>query len=200
MANKKNEVVNIQNVNNTKEFNEVCKGAASEVKEAKKNLFFFINVLNKLQRKNEFVDGTNLHELGKQVRNYAISKGFDVDKNNPFNAYLFEKCSDGISRYKVVRKVKACERYAISETIIDYKMVTLSETGLINAYKYIIGIDKKEMDKTAREYNKTINKAIRKEESAKRKELRKIQNDALKAYSSGNMCIEEFAEIMKRAI
>lgn len=197
----KKNVSALMNANNFSELTNVCKGAKNEVNSAKKNLFFFINTLNKLARKNEFVDGVNLKELGKKVRDYAINLGHEVSVNAPFNAYLFTN-SYGVTCYKVVRKVKSSGAFAISETITDYKRVKLSENGLINAYKYILGIDAKELDKTARAHNKEVNKTNRKAENAAKhdakKALKKLQENARERYAKGEICIAEFAEIMAR--
>ena len=182
----KKNVSELMNTNNFSELTNVCKGANNEVKTAKKNLFFFINTLNKLARKNEFIDGVNLKELGKKVRNYAINLGYDISTNNPFNAYLFTN-SFGVTCYKVTRKVKSSSAFAIDETIIDYKRVKMSENGLINAYKYVLGIEAKELDKTARAHNKEVNKTNKKSANAAKRDAKKALKNLLKRRTVFNI-------------
>ena len=116
-------VSELMNANNFSELTDVCNGAKKEVKSAKKNLFFFINTLNKLARKNEFVNGVNLKELGKKVRNYAVNCGYDVSTNSPFNAYLF------INSYGEIQGIQKMVHVAQEKQFYERDYYTPSDDG-----------------------------------------------------------------------
>ena len=125
-----------------KEFNKVVsndyKGAKSEVKKTKESIMYFVNILNKLYRKNEYANNTNLKEFAKDFRLYCIENGIDVSTKAPFNAYVFTKVN-GIVCYKHTKHVTTKSGYfAIAEDIVTWKKVTLTESGVLSAYKHLI--------------------------------------------------------------
>lgn len=191
----------IFNSNVTNNFSTLCntvKGANTEVKTAKCNIMYYVNQLNKLARKNEFVDGVNVKELGKLVRNYALNKGYEIPVNAPYNAYLFYKGVNGVSGYTKTHKVKANSAFCIDIVVTDFVPVVLSESGLINAYKYILGIDAKATDKAAKETLKAANKAKRDAKKAAKETLKREQLQARIDYNNGKIDINQFAAIMAK--
>lgn len=114
------------------------KGAKSEVKQTKQSIMYFVNTLNKLYRKNEYASNTNLREFAKDFRLYCIEHGIDVPTNAPFNAYVFTKVN-GVVCYKHTKRTNTKSgAFAIAEDIITWKKVTMTENGVLSAYKHLI--------------------------------------------------------------
>ena len=114
------------------------KGAKSEVKQTKQSIMYFVNTLNKLYRKNEYASNTNLREFAKDFRLYCIEHGVDCPINAPFNAYVFTKVN-GIVCYKHTKRTSTkTGAFAIAEDVITWKKVTMTENGLLSAYKHLI--------------------------------------------------------------
>ena len=125
-----------------REFNKVVnndyKGAKNEVKQTKQSIMYFVNTLNKLYRKNEYASNTNLKEFAKDFRLYCLEHGIDCPINAPFNAYVFTKVN-GIVCYKHTKHVTTkTGAFAIAEDIITWKKVTMTENGVLSAYKHLI--------------------------------------------------------------
>lgn len=186
---------------NAKQVTNSAKNAVVEVKNAKRNLMYYINTLNKLARKNEYCDAVNVREFGAKVREYAKAHEIDIKDKDYFCAYLFTNVN-GIPCYKKTTHKKACESFAVDVDIITWQPVTLSEIGVLNAFKYILRQEAAKLDKENRAKNKEIRKQNRKQENAEkasaRKTLRQEQENARKEFAAGKMCIEEFAKIMAK--
>lgn len=125
-----------------REFNKVVnndyKGAKSEVKQTKQSIMYFVNILNKLYRKNEYASNTNLREFAKDFRLYCIEHGIDVSTQAPFNAYVFSRIN-GVVCYKHTKHVTTkTGAFAIAEDIVTWRKVTLTESGVLSAYKHLI--------------------------------------------------------------
>ena len=194
----KNSIFNAKSVTNYRELAKCTKGAKFEVNEVRKNIMYFVNNLNKMFRHGEFFAGENLAELGKKVRAKSIDLGHEVAANNPFNIYLFTKVNGTIC-YKYTKHVNTKSgAFAISEDVTTWKNVTLSESGLIDAYKYLLGIDAKAADKAAKEANKVANKAANKAAKDAKKALKEEQKQARIDYNNGKINIEQFAAIMAK--
>lgn len=190
--------------NNMQTLNATTTGAKNEIKSAKSSPMYFVNVLNKLARKNELVNATNLHELGVKVRYAAILQGKEVSTNAPFNLYVFTKDFKG--RVCYTKHAKSMPKYGleitgISESGFDYLCpVTMSETGFITAYKYVLSSAAKDADKVARANNRENAKAARKEAkksaAAAKEALKEEQRQARELFAAGKLTAEEFAKIM----
>lgn len=185
--------VNIRVESKVKSINAHAKDAKVALK--KRGLMYYINELNRLARKNEYIDNTSLLALGKDVREYCTSVGIDVRPNQWFDARVFTLV-EGKSCYKHTKHVKESGYFAQTEDIITWKEVRLSENGLINAYRYILAQWGKQLDKDAREARKALNV----EKTKARKALKKEQDKAIIAWRKGEICAEEFAEIMAKAV
>lgn len=131
-----------KNIMTFKEFNAIVsndyKGAKNEIKQTKQSIMYFVNTLNKLYRKNEYAGNTNLKEFAKDFRLYCIEHGIDVSTKAPFNAYVFKKIN-GVVCYKHTKRTSTKSGYyAIVEDIVTWKKVTLTESGVLSAYKHLI--------------------------------------------------------------
>ena len=124
------------------EYNKVVnndyKGAKSEIKQTKQSIMYFVNTLNKLYRKNEYAGNTNLRAFAKDFRLYCIENNIDVSTKAPFNAYVFTRVN-GVVCYKHTKRVNTKSgAFAIAEDIVVWKKVTLTENGVLSAYKHLI--------------------------------------------------------------
>lgn len=190
--------------NNMQTLNTTTTGAKAEIKTAKSSPMYFVNVLNKLARKNELVNATNLHELGTKVRYAAILQGKEVPTNAPFNLYVFTKDFKGRVCYKKHANTMpkwGMEIVSISATGFEYLCpVTMSECGFVSAYKYVLSTAAKDADKVARANNRESAKAARKEAKKSAKAaaaaLKEEQNQARELFAAGKITAEEFANIM----
>lgn len=194
----KNSIFNAKSVTNYSELTKCTKGAKFEVKEVRKNIMYFVNNLNKMYKRGEFFAGENLVELGRKVRAKGIDLGHEVSTNAPFNIYLFTKVN-GVVCYKYTKHVNTKSgAFAISEDVTTWRNVTLSESGLIDAYKYLLGIDAKAADKAAKEANKVAKKATNKAAKDAKKALKDEQKQARIDYNNGKITVEQFAAIMAK--
>lgn len=191
-------------MSNTK-FQQLTKAANNAKSEVKSlSIMYYVNQLNKLARKNEYCESTNVRELGDLVRAFCKDNcNIDLKNGEFFSAYLFDKIN-GVSFYKVTTHKKQSSAFAINIDIVTYKAVTLSLYGVINAFKAVLAPTAKAEDKAAKAAAAAARKAARKTESsakaAARKALKAEQKAAMVAFNSGKMCAEEFANIMAKAI
>lgn len=186
--------------NNMQTLNATTTGAKAEVKAAKSSPMYYVNALNKLARKNELVNATNLHELGAKVRYAAILLGKEVPTNAPFNLYVFTKDFKG--RVCYTKHAKSMPKWgleivSISANGFDYLCpVTMSENGFVTAYKYVLSAAAKDADKVARANNREATKEAKKSAKAKAKALKEEQQQARELFAAGKLTAEEFANIM----
>lgn len=188
------------------ELSNVANNANNDVK--KLNHMYFVNQLNKLARKNEYCENTNILELGKMARNFAIDKGFELKNGTYYSLYLFKK--DSLGRPCVTKTSKTCPKFGVDLVNIEpnkwtyLQPIALSLSGVIMATKKVLGVDAKKADKEARAINKEARRNFKKSENAAkseaRKELKRQQKAAVLSFNNGTMCAEEFAAIMARAI
>lgn len=172
-----------------KEFAATTQAARREVKCVQSNIMYWVNQLNKLARKNEYCNGVNIRALGKLVHAKALDAGHNV--NDLYCAYLFTRGIDGRAGYTYTHRVKASNRYAISEYITDWRPVTLSLSGLITAYQRILAPEIAAAD-AATKLEKARAARVR------AKEIRHEQLQARAAYGRGEMSMADFAAIMAK--
>lgn len=193
-------VFNDKVANNMQTLSTTISGAKAEIKAAKSSPMYFVNVLNKLARKNEFVNATNLHELGVKIRYAAILLGKEVPTSAPFNLYVFTKDYNGRVCYRKHANTMpkwGVEIVSISANGFDYLCpVTMSENGFITAYKYVLSASAKEADKVARANDREAAKAAKKSAKAKAQALKEEQQQARELFAAGKLTAEEFAKIM----
>lgn len=215
-----NQVVNssaaaaAQQVTNRAALNNATKGAKQEIKSL--SYMYFVNQLNKLARKNEFVDGVNLRDLGNMVKQHSAQRDlftlrvFTPDyQGRP--CYIAKYKGDMTARDLMHGDIITDDRgneIRISnnnpETLVIYRVCPLSLSGMISAYRAILAPIAAEQDKAEREARKAERKAEKtadsKARAAARKAIREQQREAREAYQRGEMCIEQFAEIMSKAV
>lgn len=193
-------VFNDKFANNMQTLTATTQGAKAEIKTAKSSPMYYINALNKLARKNELVNAVNLHELGAKVRYAAILLGKEVSTSAPFNLYVFTKDFRGrvcYRKHSATMPKWGVEIVSISAKGFDYLCpVTLSESGFVTAYKYVLSAAAKEADKVARANNRESAKAAKKSAKAKAQALKEEQQQARELFAAGKLTAEEFAKIM----
>lgn len=184
---------------NTK-FQQLTKAANNAKSEVKAlSIMYYVNQLNKLARKNEYCESTNVRELGNLVRTFCKDSNIDLKNGDFFSAYLFDKIN-GVSYYKITTHKKQSSAFAINIDIVTYKAVTLSLPGVINAFKAVLAPTAKAEDKAAKAAAAAARKTESSAKAAARKALKAEQKAAIIAFNSGKMCAEEFANIMTKAI
>lgn len=195
------------NVINRKQLNATAAAARNDIK--KMSVMYYVNQLNKLAKRNEFVDNVNIKDLGKMLQQQTGEKDF-------FTARCFSKDITGrpctISSYKgnvtisellhgdiITEKGNELRLSADGKNVVMFKPVQMSLTGLIAAYKAILMPVAAAADKKARELQREQRKAANKSAAAARKAIREQQKQAIEDYRNGKLDIKEFAEIMSIA-
>lgn len=120
--------------NAIKEITADSKLAKESVKSKVLGIMYFVNQLNKLAKKNEYIDGVSLANFGKRVKTLSNEKDF-------FTAKLFTP--DSQNRASYIKTAKNVDKYVakgydkVSDT--EYRQpVVLSLSGLISAYTYLL--------------------------------------------------------------
>jgi len=201
-----------QQVTNRAALNNTVKGAKQEIRTL--SYLYFVNQLNKLAKRNEFVDGVCIAELGKMLQQYSGEKQlFTLRVFSPdymgrpcyVTKYKGEHSAQELAHGDIVTDEKGNElRISASnpDELVTYRAVSLSLSGLITAYRAVLAPIAAEQDKAEREQRKAERKAERTAESkaraAARKALREQQEQARKDFAAGKMCVAEFAEIMAK--
>ena len=180
-------------VTNVKALNECVKGAKLDVKNTNLGIMYFVNQLNKLAKKNEFIEGVNLLEFGKRVQDYSKEKDF-------FTARVFTP--DSANRPCVKKVAKNIEKpktkgFDIVSENEYLQPITLSLVGLLNAYASLLKVDAKAKDIILLEQAKATNKAKKASEREKAKETKKAQKDAKKRFLGGEISAEEYENILR---
>lgn len=192
---------------NRKQLANVVNGAKNEIRNM--SIMYYVNQLNKLARKNEFVEGVNIKDLGTLVKSFSGEKDL-------FTARVFTKDIEGrpcyTANYKgtvtvsdlahgeiVADKGNELRLSSDGESVVMYKPVQLSLTGLIAAYKAVLQPAAAAADKAAREQQKAARKSANKAAAAARKLIKEQQKQAIDDYRTGKIDISTFAEIMKVA-
>lgn len=103
---KKNEkkYTNVQNLN------DVAKNAKKDLQSVSR--MYFINQLEKLRKKNEFVNNTNIAELGKIAQRFTKDVR-NIDHKNAFTLYIFPVDRFGNSCYICTSKRVPAHKYDV---------------------------------------------------------------------------------------
>ena len=197
-----------QQVTNRAALNNAAKGANQEIKSL--SPMYYVNQLNKLAKKNEFVEGVNLRDLGNMVKQQSGERDL-------FTLRVFSPDYQGrpcyIAKYKGEITVQdlahgeiVCDNRGnelrISaqdpEQVITYRAISLSLSGFISAFRAYLAPFAAEQDRAERAERKAAQSAESKARAAARKIIKEQQRAAIEKYNRGEMCIAEFAEIMSR--
>ena len=199
------ELFNNSRSDNFRELTATKKGAKVEVKTAEKSPMYHVNNLNRLAKKNEYVKGECIKDLGMKVRYLAIMQGKEVSTLTPFNLYVFER--DHIANRVCYRKHSktmpkwGVEIVSISEDGFEYLCpVKMTDNGFIDAYHAILAKYAKEADKECREAERTARKANKTTKADARRALAKEQSQARELFAAGKISESEFAKIMVKCI
>lgn len=190
---------------NFRELTATKRGAKVEVKTAEKSPMYHVNNLNRLAKKNEYVKGENIKELGAKVRYLAIMLGREVSTLAPFNLYVFER--DSIASRVCYRKHSktmpkwGVEIVSITEKGFEYLCpVKMTDNDFIDAYHAILTKYAKEADIKCREAERLARKANKTTKADARKALAKEQSEARELFAMGKITESEFAKIMVKCI
>lgn len=177
---------------------------ANEAKTSIKNasIMKYVNLLNKQAKKNEYVYNVPVLEFGKTILSYIKANMptiyAEVKKGDYFTAKVFVKDTFGRACYKIksYKVLEDIDNIGSEETKkgVKYtylKPVTLSEIGLINAYKEV-------MKEYAKAEDRTICEEERNARKEARKEISKARKEAQKAYNEGRISFAEYSEIMNK--
>lgn len=188
------ETKNLTNeMTNVKALNECAKGAKLDVKSTNLGIMYYVNQLNKLAKKNEFIEGVNLFEFGKRVQEYSKEKDLftaRVFTPDSANRPCFKKVAKNIEK----PKTKGFDIVSENEYL---QPITLSLVGLINAYSALLKVDAKAKDGILLEDAKRANKAQKASEKEQAKATKKAQKDAKKRFLSGEISAEEYENILR---
>ena len=188
--------------------------AAARTDVQKMSIMYYVNQLNKLARKNEYVENTNIRDLGVMLQKHTGDKDL-------FTARVFVKDYNGrpcvISGYKgtavsvadlqhgdvCTDKGKEIRLSANGDGLVVYRPVTMSLPGLVSAYKMYLQPFAAAADKAAaaarKAEKKAEKKAANKAAAAARKAIKEQQKQAITDYQNGKIDINEFARIMSIA-
>lgn len=197
-----------QQVTNRAALNQVTKGAREDLRE--RSNMYYVNALNRLANKNEYMDNTNLRDLRAMYCAVSGEEQFSLRMFTP--DYLGRPCY--ICKYNGVHTAQELQHGDIvtdkgnelrvsatdPDTLVIYRAITKSESGFITAFRAVLAPFAAEQDKEQREQRKAERKAERAAESkakrAERAAIKAQQQQARIDYNSGKMCVEEFASIM----
>lgn len=190
---------NAESINNVKNVNCVAAKAKNDVKNV--SFMYFVNMLNKFAKKNEFCDNTNVKEL---LLAFREATGYNV-----FTSQVFEK--DYAKRSCLVRAYKGsvtADDLVHGDTITDengnelilsadgksvrvLRPIALTRTAIIDAYKAIILPAARTADNTARA-------KVREEKKQARASLRAEKKQAQAAYNRGAITFAQYTAIMTK--
>lgn len=203
-----------QQVTNRAALNGAAKGAKQEIKSL--SPMYYVNQLNKLAKRNEFIEGVNLRDLGNMVKQHSGERDLftlrvfvpDYQGRPCYIAkYKGEITAQDLMHGDIITDERGNElRISANdpEQVITYRAISLSLSAFISAFRAVLAPIAAEQDRAERAQRKAERKAERsaesKAQSAARKAIREQQKAAIAAYQRGEMCAEEFAEIMKQAV
>lgn len=200
------ETKNNNNGMNYSEFKTAAKGAKIEVTVYTKNPLRIVHTLNKLAKRNEWIDGIDLKKIGEEAKKHFGTSDY-------FTLYPFRK--DCLCRICYEKTIKAASINRIREQGFDFVStdkekavylhpVTLTENGVLSAYLYMLRPSIIAAEKAVKEAEKAEKAAIQKavKEAAKRqiagrkKAEAEAKKKALSDYKAGRITAVQFAEIM----
>lgn len=193
--------------------NQIAKGAIQEIKSL--SPLYFVNQLNKLAKKNEFIEGVNISVLGKMLQQIHGEKQlFTLHVFTP--DYLGRPCY--LRKYKgedvtfadlcdgaIVCDAKGNEiRLSVDNQLVVYRAVTLSLSGMIQGFRAILSAAAADQDKAERDAKKAADKKVRDEKAARTNEFAKrvkeLRENVASGIISADTAAAEIAIMLKAAI
>lgn len=193
---------------NKQAVNATAKGAIQEIKSL--SPLYYVNQLNKLSKRNEFVDGVNISALGKMLRQIHSEKdAFTLKVFTP--DYLGRPCyirnykGEDVTMSDVIDGAIACDnkgnevRISLDGSrLVVYRAVSLSLSGMIQGFRAILNDAAAAQDKEEREALKEVEKQAREKARAERaersREFSKRVAELRKNVASGIMTADSAAE------
>ena len=202
---------NVKCETNTAAVNATAKGAIQEVK--KLSPLYYINQLNKLSKKNEFVDGVNIAALGKMLRQIHTEK--DAYTLKVFTPdYLGRPCyirnykGEDVTMSDVIDGAIACDNKgnevrisSDGSRLVVYRAVSLSLSGMIQGFRAILNDAAAAQDKEEREALKEVEKQARAKRAERSREFSKrvaaLRKDVENGIMSADSAAEQLAALFK---
>lgn len=202
---------NVKCETNKAAVNATAKGAIQEVK--KLSPLYYINQLNKLSKKNEFVDGVNIAALGKMLRQIHTEK--DAYTLKVFTPdYLGRPCyirnykGEDVTMSDVIDGAIACDNKgnevrisSDGSRLVVYRAVSLSLSGMIQGFRAILNDAAAAQDKEEREALKEVEKQARAKRAERSREFSKrvaaLRKDVENGIMSADSAAEQLAALFK---
>ncbi len=208
MANKKNfnEICSsaaAQQVTNRTALNNAAKGAREDLKE--RSNMYYVNVLNRMARKNEYMDNINVRDLQRMYCAVSGEREFSLRMFTP--DFLGRPCY--LCKYKGEHTAAELQHGEIvtdkgnelrlsatnSNALIMYRAITKSECGYVTAFRAVLAPFAAEQDKAERAAQRAAESKARR---AERAAIKAQQQQARADYNNGKITIEQFAVIMAK--
>lgn len=200
----------VQQVSNRQALNNTAKGAREDLRE--RSNMYYINVLNRLANKNEYIDNTNLRVLRAMYCAVSGEKLFSLRMFLPdcwgrpcvLAKYKGEHTAAELQHGDIVTDKGNELRVSATdpECLIMYRPISKSESGFVSAFRAVLAPYAADQDKEQREQRKAERKAERAAESqakrAKREAIKAQQQQARADYNNGKIGMTEFAAIMAK--
>ena len=198
-----------ESANMVKEFNATAKAAKVQVKKAQSPIYF-TNELNKLAKKNAYCDGKPVREIGKKIATIHGRKGvlFDIcvfKKDFAGRSCLVSAYSGNMmpEQYKaengaIITDDKGREIVLSSDgaALVTLVPVTLSLSGVLDAFCKIGRVEVKETAKAIKAEEKAVKQAIKLGEKVQ-KEIDRRRAGIIKDYNAGKFSEVELIEKLK---
>lgn len=195
---------NVKCETNKAAVNATAKGAIQEIKSL--SPLYYVNQLNKLSKRNEFVDGVNISALGKMLRQIHTEKdAFTLKVFTP--DYLGRPCyirnykGEDVTMCDVIDGAIACDNKgnevrisSDGSRLVVYRAVSLSLSGMIQGFRAILNDAAAAQDKEEREAIKEVEKQARAERAERSREFSKRVAELRKNVASGIMTADSAAE------
>lgn len=193
-----------QQLTNRAALNNAAKGAREDLRE--RSNMYYVNVLNRMSKKNEYMDDVNLHDLQRMYCAVSGEKQFSLRMFTP--DYLGRPCV--ICKYKGERTVRDLQHGDIvtdnrgnelrvsatdPNTLVMYRAIAKSESGFVSAFRAVLAPFAAEQDKEQRAAERA---AETKAKRAQRAAIKAQQQQARADYNNGRITIEQFAAIMAK--
>lgn len=195
---------NVKCETNKAAVNATAKGAIQEIKSL--SPLYYVNQLNKLSKRNEFVDGVNISALGKMLRQIHSEKdAFTLKVFTP--DYLGRPCyirnykGEDVTMSDVIDGAIACDNKgnevrisSDGSRLVVYRAVSLSLSGMIQGFRAILNDAAAAQDREEREALKEAEKEARAKRAERSREFSKRVAELRKNVACGIMTADSAAE------
>lgn len=198
------DISNVKCETNKAAVNVTAKGAIQEIKSL--SPLYYVNQLNKLSKRNEFVDGVNIAALGKMIRQIHTEKdAFTLKVFTP--DYLGRPCYIRNYKGEDVNFSDLCDGSIVcdnkgneirisanGQSLIVYRAVSLSLSGMIQGYRAVLCDAAAAQDKEERAAKRAADKVARSERAERTREFSKRVNELRQNVANGIISADSAAE------